>query len=243
VFWKPLTALPLIGAAAERSTWDLKSEVNPGNSYELAKDVSAFANHLGGVLLYGAKETNGRIGSYHPVPESVANDLEREISNACKSRCEPVPTYEIERHPKDSGWVASVSVSPFLGGLIGVRVTADKAKEGYGGNSFVFPIRSGNQTHYLTPTNMATYLDPAVRRAAILLSRIPEHTTVSTRTWNNNDGVDQDSLSFGEVDIERNRIRFYPVGGSASFFKPLDQVQTVYEAEDGWRITFAKHWR
>jgi hypothetical protein len=66
---------------------------------------------------------------------------------------------------------------------------------------------------------------------------------VSTRTWNNNDGVDQDSLSFGEVDIERNRIRFYPVGGSASFFKPLDQVQTVYEAEDGWRITFAKHWR
>lgn len=72
---------------------------------------------------------------------------------------------------KDSGYVVAVTVWPFPGQIVGVRVT-NKAEDGSGEDSWRFPIRKGTQTVFLRPEHTAMLMEPRLRATSISLSRI-----------------------------------------------------------------------
>ena len=64
--------LPDVGEGYERATLDLKLKGEVKKGFHLAKDVAAFANHLGGTLLIGAKEKDGRVDFYVRRPRTTS---------------------------------------------------------------------------------------------------------------------------------------------------------------------------
>lgn len=55
----------------EGPTIDYKGDADPAEWWELAKDIAAFANHLGGVIVVGAYEPDGLPSIQGLPPEKV----------------------------------------------------------------------------------------------------------------------------------------------------------------------------
>jgi len=89
------------------------------------------------------------------------------------SRCHPRPLVDFVRYPVPGGFVLAVNVSPYLGQPVEWQVNCRKADEGYGGEAYAFPVRSGIDSIYLTPEQIPMFSQPEIRRAAILLNGIP----------------------------------------------------------------------
>lgn len=53
---------------------DVKGRADLRRTHELAKDVAAFANHLGGTVLYGAIEKDGLLERYEALDEAGARE-------------------------------------------------------------------------------------------------------------------------------------------------------------------------
>lgn len=84
-----VSQLPAIGTD-ESETLDFKREpwgVGDKDKLELLRDVVQFHNHLGGTLIIGAAEQNGRLSGFFPVqdPEVVA----ARIRSTCYERLSP----------------------------------------------------------------------------------------------------------------------------------------------------------
>jgi hypothetical protein len=214
--------------------------VADGTDFHKAKDVAAFANHLGGTLLIGAKETNGHLEHYVGMDPADASSVRDKFSKAVKDRCEPLPRIDFEEYsdPNDAAKkVIAVNVWPSLL-LIGVRITAHKPTENYGGDSYVLPVRSGTDADYLTPNQIAMYMTPQVRRVAVLISRIPKGSPVTI--WNSRNS--HYNAMFEEIKEDENLVMFKSQDGSRAPNIPLDCIKTVYEAWEGtlhriyWRM-------
>ncbi|HEY2515734.1 MAG TPA: ATP-binding protein, partial [Polyangiaceae bacterium] len=93
-FYRRFDKLPDKSTTVETAVLDLKETYAPDKSFEMAKDVAAFANHLGGTLLIGAKEVDGKIGEYNGVPPELAEKIRTGFSLATKERCSPRPIYD-----------------------------------------------------------------------------------------------------------------------------------------------------
>ena len=112
--------LPAVGASRESGTFDFKAEQDPANQRELAKDVAAFANGLGGVVLVGAVEDKkrGTLSAYKPMARlEDAEALRKAYELAVTQRCVPKPVVDVVRietvrpdHP--AGHVVAVNVYP-----------------------------------------------------------------------------------------------------------------------------------
>jgi hypothetical protein len=155
------------------------TQVKPATyAFERAKDVAAFANHLGGTLLIGAQELNGQLQAYVGMPPTDAGAVRNDYSKAVADRCMPRPTIDFEEYddPGDPAKrIVAINVEPSLN-LVGVKISGDKDKEGYGGIAYVFPVRSGIDARYLESGQLAMFMTPHVRRVAVLLSKIPQGT-------------------------------------------------------------------
>ncbi|MBK9035465.1 MAG: ATP-binding protein [Myxococcales bacterium] len=82
---------------AEHALWDLKERLSH-IEYEKAKDVAAFANHLGGTILIGAQEDrSSQVLTYNPLTSKEADDSEKAIAQAINNRCRPTPLINFER--------------------------------------------------------------------------------------------------------------------------------------------------
>jgi hypothetical protein len=149
------SVLPPVGSGYERATLDLKGRGGVVSAFHKAKDVAAFANHLGGTLLIGAKETAGVVGEYEPLDESTANSIQKGFSQAVRERCSPRPLVNFARVPCGVGWVLAVNVWPYIGQVVGVRVKADKTADGFGDDAYAFPMRTGVDSSYLLPEQTA----------------------------------------------------------------------------------------
>jgi hypothetical protein len=87
------------GALQESLTFDAKREIPPKN-VETAKDVSAFANTAGGVLLYGVDEdSNGRPSLRSPI--KLDGQRER-IEQIIRTSIDEVPRFNISAIPTES---------------------------------------------------------------------------------------------------------------------------------------------
>jgi hypothetical protein len=230
--------LPICGVSIERRFLDLKAKP-AGSSYERAKDVGAFANHLGGVLLIGASEVDGRLSAYVGMSPNVAAQARHDYSQAVAQRCHPPPAIDFVEFsdPNDaSKSIFAVNVPPSLS-LVGVKVQSDKAG-GYGGDSFVFPVRTGTDCVYLQPTQLAMYMTPAVRRVAVLLSKVPRGARIQIKVWvptNMMAGRGQHVYTgvLDEVREEENLVLFNAKDDGRPMRRvPLDCITSVYEDWD-----------
>ncbi len=173
---------------------------------------------------------SGQLKSYVGLDASEAGKARDEYSKAVADRCKPRPAIEFEQFPcpeKPSRLLVAINVDPSLS-LVGVEVTADKARENYGGEAFVFPIRSGTDARYLEPGQLPMFMTPQIRRVAVMASRIPPGTVVYFRNtgWR---------FEFLEVCEEENVLRFRePVTPKPRDVNlPLDRVLSVYQGADG----------
>ena len=239
-FFVPLitaSQLPAIGADIERAVMDWKASATQTTAFHKAKDVAAFANHLGGTILVGAAESGGQLASYVGMTPAEAAALRDAFSRAVRDKCEPPPAVdfgEIEVPGDPTTRVVAVNVPPSLN-LVGVKVKSDRTAEGYGGDAYVYPVRSGTDALYLRPSQLPMYMTPQVRRAAVMMSRIPQGTQVKVHearrslnwTW-----------KIVSVEEEQNLVRMEDWNPPhAAQHVPLDQIITVYQQVGGdWRM-------
>jgi hypothetical protein len=240
------TPLPEEGTGYETETLDLKLSAELTTPFHRAKDIAAFANHLGGTLLVGFKEEHGRVAKCVGMTDAELDRAQKEIGNAIVQRCQPSPfvTY-VPRRLDDDRFVLAINVWPHLNTLVGVKVDAVKDVEGYGGTAWVFPIRTVTNTGYLPAEQLAMFMSPEVRRAVILLSGIKTSDLVELRIFRRNDHTYIECFWMLEVDEQRNIVSFrereHPIGNPARII-PLDKIDSVYrDHRDRWCIVAREH--
>src|SRR5689334_13143390 len=94
---KPPRSLPQRGDAIERAVMDFKVK-GASDAFERAKDVAAFANHLGGSLVIGGHE-DGHLREYVGLIDGDAAALREAYSEAVADRCTPRPVFDFEQYP------------------------------------------------------------------------------------------------------------------------------------------------
>ena len=239
------TDLPPVGTSRESGTFDFKERQDPADQRELAKDVAAFANALGGVLLVGAVEDRKRatLGVYKPMADlKDAETLRKAYELAVTQRCVPQPVIEAVRiettsgvHPP--GHVVAVNVYAASMGPIGVRWD--------GMESFAFPLRTATQTHWMTPTELAMLMVPQIRRIAILLDSIPLDQRENVQfIFQTPYQYENDVLSGTLVGIDQTLTTVtmkIPIGilgpESVRIAIPIDRVNSVWRrGEASWSV-------
>jgi len=222
----------------ERDCFDFKrwDATRPTDGFELAKDVAAMANTLGGAVLFGAKGSGDFLASYEPVTQDAANEIKRLVEQAVRDRCSPVPNFSVDPiqvAEAPPAFVVAVNVSPYPGQLVGVEVKRGEAKCGADMKQpeilHWFPYRIGTHTKGLRPEQLPMYLDPRVRRIVQVLSpAIGSRMQVITRGVAP-PGVCTYLVTVTSVDIAENALSFTMVSGSATHSPeaisvPLDGV-------------------
>lgn len=173
-------ALPTAGEKREQFDFDCKGDVDEKDTFELAKDVAAFANLAGGVVLVGAVEDKrvGILSRYLPMAAERAQVIADAFSKAVAQRCSPAPLVDVAVIPKDAGRVVAVNVWPFPSQAIGVRIPDAVTHKGPQKNrkrdAYVFPLRVGNDSIDIQPEQLAMLMLPQERRVTILLKAIPQ---------------------------------------------------------------------
>lgn len=137
---------------------------------DLAEQIAAFANALGGSIIVGANEQAGGTYIYDSMSEAEADVNRIKYEQANRDFCSPNPLLEAVVIPRPPGFVAAINVWPFVGQAVGVRIGApDKA-------AWLFPLRVGTQTKFLRAEQLPMIMLPELRKVAILdLSRLSGH--------------------------------------------------------------------
>lgn len=177
--------LPMVDTAYETSVFDMKTAINSptqtGGTFvydfiELAKDIAAFANSIGGVILVEAQEAkrgNGRLKGYVPVSDTEAKQIRNAYNTAARDHCRPSPMIDIHILPKDSGYIIAINVLPFFSQPIGVKTKTEKGVSQKAIDTWFFPVRIGVVTQFLNPEELHMLMLTSVRRAAYLINSIP----------------------------------------------------------------------
>lgn len=235
--FKPILSasdLPPIGPltrGAEAQRIDFKSGYNPGARAEMAKDIAAFANALGGVLLIGTTKDDEPLG-YPGLRRDFAETLSDAFADAHARHLSPKPPV-VERaifdapDAKAPGFVLlAINVHPFAEQLVGARVDTDVWR---------FPVRVGVDTNYLEPAMLPLYTT-AVRRNTLLLERIDwakDRVQLCIRHPRNQTNAEPSYLraTIEKLDVTRNTVVITLENESTTFHRiPLDDVDCVWES-------------
>ena len=73
-----------------KMTWD--------QSAELAKDVCAFANARGGLLVYGVRDVNGVAVEATPF-SPLSGEVRARVAQVLRAHCRPVPAFDLGEQP------------------------------------------------------------------------------------------------------------------------------------------------
>lgn len=234
------TDLPAMGTGRESGTFDFKGEVDVANQRELAKDVAAFANALGGVILVGAYEDKGTLGRYAPMAREDAEKVKTAYELAIGQRCHPQPVVDVvsieTADPLPPGHVVAVNVYATPLGPVGVRWDSDKK-----GPSFAFPLRTTAQTHFMTPTELAMLMVPEVRRIATLLDQIPPSQRTGIQLCLREPSPGTYVVTLVSVDPLSSTATFDATGPRTGetwrLDLPIDCISSVWRTNDGaWKL-------
>jgi hypothetical protein len=234
--------------AREQYVLDFKETVDPANWWELAKDVAAFANAIGGVILVGVKE--GPPPVYEGLPRDIAERIQVAYENSTKEHLSPRPIVDPVLVSTPSGnFIVAVNVNPYADQPIGSRLPrANRNGDLVPYDAWQFPVRVGRDTRPLEPAMIPMLTNPRVRRAVILLEAIPKpgapsfqeprllwrHPTNRTKAE-----PQQTAVRIEAVEPEKNAValRVMERGGNTTIRVPLDDVEAVWEARDHvWHI-------
>lgn len=230
--------LPTVGTAYEREYLDFKTTYVRSSTYEIAKDVAAFANVLGGVVLVGAEEENDRLKGYVPLTRADADKVMRLANGAVKDRCSPAPPCEIEPIECDGGIVVAINVHAVAGQPVGVKVPKVRGVSEF---AFTFPVRVRTGTDYLRPDQLASLMLPEQKHAAICLAAIPEKDRTSIRfeyRVGTSEATNPGTFT-GEIDVRTLLAKFDVKNGNQVFALdlPLQAIKVVQPLGGTWRIS------
>jgi hypothetical protein len=255
--------LPAPNSTCERPDIDFKLSAAPTASpIEMAKDVAALANTVGGSIIIGAATAGSLITSYPGIAASVAALLPNAFEKAAKERCRPSPrmaSQQISRSGGDDPLVI-INVWPSPIAPVGVHVRQKLGPETGAvlvDETWAFPIRVGSHTRYLQPDQFGSLESVSARRAAALLLAIPssEREKVELR-WTRpvaaTSGLPYSKHqlmgSLEAVLPDQNVVHFlvssrWPVHRASrhSLHVPLDWIETVWrdEQESQWAVYVA----
>lgn len=226
--------LPEIGRGHESATLEFKGGVNSRDSLELAKDVAAMANHLGGTILVGAVEgADGLLERWNALDASTAAEVQTAYERAAMRFLSPRPRIGALRIAIPGGECVAVNVEPHVDGVVGAR--ADARIE----HTWRYPLRVGKETRWMTPEEVAL-MTPQTRKALVMLSRLNRGDLILKvrETLLSGTKHDQSNARFESVNADDNVVAFRLAGDREPTFYPLDLVKTVYREEDGWIVVF-----
>lgn len=126
----------LIGEATE---YDKKLALEERKPKSWCKSVSAFANTLGGALIFGISNEDGIVGLVNP-----SSDAEK-ISEIIKNRLNPIPEFKLRFHKTEDEKVLII-LDIFKGEETPYYYAADGDLEAY--------VRVGNESVKATPTEL-----------------------------------------------------------------------------------------
>lgn len=258
--WESLQ--PLVGTTSESANLDFKETLDPLQEkieIEVAKDIAALANVLGGHVLIGVStEMNRtRCTGFHGVDKQRATKITKAFEESVKNRCRPTPVFNVQSIdlPNTTNVVVGVAVEASPIAPVGVLLRQDRGgaliDEGW-----AFPYRVGSLTKYLQPDQFGAYESMSARRAAALLSSIPSvERLVLTLRWvvgsalptGSGYGDGQSShleslkVRFDRVDLLGNVATFSAINDQLPVHLPLDQIKTVWrKTKDGgahWEVS------
>jgi hypothetical protein len=225
------SATDLIAGEKEGEVLDFKGSRDPTKWWKLAKDVAAFANHLGGVVLVGAIEQPDGTATYGGLPEPLAKKISDAYELTALQKCVPRQTV----HPKmfavpTGNFMVAVNVesSP-------VFVAAEYPTTGEtssGSTAWRFPLRCGRYSDYLSPELLPMFLDPKTRRSSVLLNQLEgKNLWVLTQHESLLSTVKGADLKKNQVHLE---VRPNPPGHTFQAYLPFDDVEAVWEGDGGW---------
>lgn len=247
--FEPITKpeqLPPEQVAYETAVFDMKKQVkrkamdDPTSSrvrfdkFEMAKDVAAFANSLGGTILIGAAEDKARgvLGKYFPMTEADTKELKDAYGEAVKERCSPAPLLDANPIQKDGGFVLAVNVWPFPGQPVAVMLRGDKT-DGYGDPAWVFFHRVGDDAKPIKPEQLAMLMIPELRRKMILVDSIPQSSRSLLYLFSaNGNNMAVIGLTVHPVGHSIS-LRLNSGAVNAWFEIPLDAVKFVWKEPNG----------
>jgi hypothetical protein len=219
---------------------DFKQRIGNTPDFELAKDVAAFVNALGGTLLIGAVEIKERFSHFTPLNKADALQTQEKYEDAVDKRCIPKPLVDIiiienvKGKDGNKGCVVAVNIFPFPGQMIGVKMKGD-SKDDFGGDGYRFPIRFSNQTTYLEPNQFSMFMLPELRRKIILLSQINKNDTVFIYHLNEHGNRTQNMYKYIKINEFSNNVEF-SLAGTKKLFLPIDAISLIYKYDQNWII-------
>ncbi len=234
--------LPTVAPIVEVDTFDAKIDYADKHKqdFEVAKDVAAFANHLGGSIVVGLNEHTAKV---EPLKLDRAKKLISTFEEQVRQRCSPRPTIEPVLLPVDGGHILVINVEPFIGQPVGVLVRKVETTLGLE-DVYQFPVRRGSRTTSLTPEVLPMYMLPEIRRWAILLSAAQD----AACEVNVNNGRGSNEVVKGTVlgvFPEDNAFEFRINSGMrgdekpGSIRVPFDSVQCIWRRDGDWKIEVA----
>ena len=161
----------------------------------MAKDIAAFANALGGVILIGTSKDDQPL-TYPGIPRELAERIWEGFADAHARHLSPKPPgieHLIFPLPGSERVMLAVNVQPFADQIVGARV--DQHVWVFPEHKIAawrFPVRVGVDTSFLEPAMLPLYTT-SVRRNLILLGNIDlQHDEISIcfRTPTNNSSRD-----------------------------------------------------
>lgn len=209
---------------------DFKSGYDPAARSEMAKDMAAFANALGGVVLIGTSRDDEPL-AYPGMAPDFAERLLEGFADAQVRHLSPSPPV-VERkifdapNARAAGFVLlAVNVHPFAEQIVGARVAP---------NVWRFPVRVGADTNFLEPSMLPLYTN-AVRRNTLLLERIDwsrDTVELCIRHPRNQTSAEPSYVraSIHSLDVTKNTVVVTLQNESTTFHRiPLDDVDCVWE--------------
>lgn len=158
---------PLDSRAREKQDLDFKTFADKGAMWEHAKDIAAFANAVGGVLLVGAdNQSSPRVLKYPGVRGQTVAEV-MDIYQRAGTMCSPAQNVDTVplKGPGDVDLVA-VNVDPYVDQIVA-------SPSGHRSIGWRFPIRRASQTDDIRPEDLSMFMNPKVRRAYLMLAEIP----------------------------------------------------------------------
>jgi hypothetical protein len=232
----------------EGPTIDYKGDADPAEWWELAKDIAAFANHLGGVIIVGAYEPNG-LPSIRGLPPEKASALANAYENVAKERCRPSPLVTCEKIPwSDGREVLAVNVQAHASGLVGARFYALNTKgEKVAANAWQFVMRVGKHNQELPLEQAIMHMSPHARRIAILLEGIPTsaHIKLALRRPAEKGLHVPVTATLTRFSVESNTADFHLSSGfnENAHGVPLDDIEAVWIDASIWCIRIAGYFQ
>lgn len=237
------TDLPAVGSSHEYVRMEFKKRIDTQKPLELAKDVAAFANSVGGTILVGAARDGERLGQYVPLPKGDSQATLMAYDLAVRDLCSPKPLVELHEIAKDGGFLVAANIWAFPAQPVGIAVDGKSVATS---KHFFFPYRSGAHVVAILPEQLPMMMLPDVRRTAILLSQIPltERGNIVLHGLPNNPGATLPFRMRVRLDLDpesltlRNTVHFTNLDSNTSIAIPADTITCIWQSGNPqWTVT------